>query len=828
MKKKLLWLMSILIMISITFGYVPVEASVVKKITNQELEEIITDIICWAKQGNDVLLNPLFLESAGETGGDWFPIGIGRYGYSKESYEPYLKKINEVVTARYKEDGKLHAVKATEWHRISLAVLAMGGDPTKIGTDSKGNPINLIADGSYNFVGRKSVDGQGINGAIWALISVDSLNYKIPEDARYQRDDLITLITKRQLADGGFALGGTKADPDITGMALQAFAPYYNSTTTYPAYNGEQKTIKQIVEESLKQLSLLQQKDGDYYSWGTVNVESTVQVLTALCSLGIDPYEDSRFIKNGKTLIDGILKYRCKDGGFAHSFVNDTANPSAVAAESNRMATEQTLYGLVSYYRLANNMRRLYDFRPEIQTDRFVWKDEENNIWYVSPYQKEQKEYTVKLMPKTKELVLVNLPFLPYEECNLEIGDVISVAEQKSLFIESKLDTYQLNYELAETAQVNSVETLIKLLPKPAKLSVENLEETKREVTLIQNILEENGGLQKEITLSLNKLFREVASQIEKLELNQEIDENIEDHGSKSEVKDDDAKQEVENKEENKNENKVESTGGSSSNQKVSSSEEEENKKVQQNKEQTTESALEEKSEIVSENMKFEDLIPKDMFKTVQGKDLIIEGITSGNGENRLDCSIKFYGKDIVSPMDFTVGVTCESKYKEDIEALSPEAFVIRLLHQGTLPGEALLECQTGLESGEYLLFSYDTTDKRAIYESKMNVEEGKARFVIQKNVEYFIAKGSNMNSLIEKDSTSDKTEDITVGEPEQSQNLEALQEEISNLNQSLLSMAKVNQMDTYVIAGSIVIGCIFIGVCIIIQMKLGKNAYEK
>ncbi len=46
---------------------------------------------------------------------------------------------------RYREPEKLSSV-TTEWHRIS----ASRRDPTDIGTDGDGRPINLIADGVYD------------------------------------------------------------------------------------------------------------------------------------------------------------------------------------------------------------------------------------------------------------------------------------------------------------------------------------------------------------------------------------------------------------------------------------------------------------------------------------------------------------------------------------------------------------------------------------------------------------------------------------------------------------------------------------------------------
>ena len=45
-------------------------------------------------------------------------------------------------------------------------------------------------------------------------------------------------------------------------------------------------------------MSNAQNENGGFASWGSVNSESCAQVLVALTSLGIDPTNDERFIKN--------------------------------------------------------------------------------------------------------------------------------------------------------------------------------------------------------------------------------------------------------------------------------------------------------------------------------------------------------------------------------------------------------------------------------------------------------------------------------------------------------------------------------------------------
>ncbi|MDE6189547.1 MAG: terpene cyclase/mutase family protein [Clostridia bacterium] len=333
----------------------------------EQIQEVADGIIEWKKSdvgSKDCLINDVLLRQAGSTPGDWYPIGLGRLGVA-DNQSGYLAVINDVVQKRYNTSDKLDRAKATEWHRISLAVLASGGNPRRMGDN--GN-IDLIADGTYNRVDENGVGilgRQGINGFIWGLITLDSMYYDVPQGAYYSRDDIILQILKLQLADGGWALTGTTSDPDITAMAIQSLAPYYNSEKEYDG-----KKVRTVVDEAIEWLSSVQLSSGDFYSWGMANCESTVQVVVALCSLGIDIFTDTRFIKTDgdgrqNTLYDGIMKYRTSSGGFTHSYVNDADNPSAVAGEPNTMASEQTLYGLTAIIRQQSGMRRLYDFRQE-------------------------------------------------------------------------------------------------------------------------------------------------------------------------------------------------------------------------------------------------------------------------------------------------------------------------------------------------------------------------------------------------------------------------------------------------------------------------------
>lgn len=335
---------------------------------------ISSGIVAWKKatlgiDPGDLLINADYSELAGSPSGDWYTIALSRLG-ANESYGTYLSALKAFVESLYAQPDGLGKVKATDLHRISLAILAAGGDPLSEVKNISGDSADLIADGVYDR-GRVSPLGQqGINGWIWGLIALDSMRYAVPEGAFYTRDDIIVGIISRQLADGGFALGGSISDPDITAMAIQALAPYYNSEKSYTYTSdvtGKQitATVRSVIDTAVSRLSELQLGTGDFGNYGGGSSESTSQALIALCCLGIDPFTDERFIKNGNTVFDGLMRYRNSDGGFAHS-VTDIDDGSGVrAGESNSVSGRQALCAMAALYRQSEGLRTLYDFRPE-------------------------------------------------------------------------------------------------------------------------------------------------------------------------------------------------------------------------------------------------------------------------------------------------------------------------------------------------------------------------------------------------------------------------------------------------------------------------------
>ena len=265
-------------------------------------------------------------------GSEWHILGLARSQYAgcdeifEKYYEDVVKKIKD-------SKGVLSKNKYTEYSRVIVAVKAIGRNPKNTGG----------FDVTAKLLEKENVVIQGLNGPIWALIALNTDGYA-DSSAEFKKTakEYISYILDAEKDGGGWSLNSseTNADVDITGMALTALAPYYK---------GDSR-VKESADRAVLWLSENQNSDGTYSSWGTVNSESCAQVTVALTSLGIDPNKDERFIKNGKSVIDGLLGFYT-DGGFKH----------VSTGKLNAMATEQGYYALTAYFRFTGGKTSLYD-----------------------------------------------------------------------------------------------------------------------------------------------------------------------------------------------------------------------------------------------------------------------------------------------------------------------------------------------------------------------------------------------------------------------------------------------------------------------------------
>lgn len=269
----------------------------------------------------------------GSIGGDWAVLGLARSGYTvpAQYYRDYSAAVEAYVKAC---NGVLHEKKYTEYSRVILALSSIGKDAR----DVAGYDLTKAL-GDYD-----QTVWQGVNGPIWALLALDCRNYPMPQNPQAKtqatRQMYVDYILSCQLPGGGWNLTKTgTADPDLTAMALQALARYQDQTK-----------VKQAVSQGLTCLSRLQNPDGTFSSEGVANGESCAQVMIALGELGIS-LEDARFVKNGRTLLDGLLTFYRPGQGFVHA---------AAGGGANQMACEQALMALAGLQRAQSGQNSLY------------------------------------------------------------------------------------------------------------------------------------------------------------------------------------------------------------------------------------------------------------------------------------------------------------------------------------------------------------------------------------------------------------------------------------------------------------------------------------
>lgn len=277
----------------------------------------------------------------------WNVIGLKRSGlYVPESYINLF--YSNVIAYCESKDWQITRAKYSDYSKLILALTAIGVDAR----DVMGH--NLLA----YLSDYENVSRQGNNGTIWALIALKSNPaYEIPEDPSAVQQNSEELLVKKivgmQCQDGGWTLMGTTGDSDMTGMAMQALASYYNKD------GYEDVTV--AIDKGLAWIEKNQLSSGGFGTMNTETSESVAQIITALCGVGIDCGEDVRFIKNGKWPMTGLFQYYMPEGGFMHVAADAGNNGGGAGGIIDGMATEQGLYATVAYRRFLDGETFLYD-----------------------------------------------------------------------------------------------------------------------------------------------------------------------------------------------------------------------------------------------------------------------------------------------------------------------------------------------------------------------------------------------------------------------------------------------------------------------------------
>lgn len=270
----------------------------------------------------------------GAIGGEWIFVGMDKSGAGIED-SGKAAYMDALASLLKENDGVLDSRKRTEYSRTIIGLSAIGEDAADVAGYNLFEPLEDFQQVVY----------QGINGPIWAVIAADSQEYNLKTKGKY-----IDYILDNQLESGGWALMGDQADTDITAMAISALAPYYADENREPGGDKTRQDICDAIDKAVTCLSEMQSENGEFVSFGTETSESCSQVIIALSSLGINPQEDERFIKGGKSPVDVLMSYQNKDKYFSHE----------KGEESNAMATEQAFLAITSIKCMESGQGQLY------------------------------------------------------------------------------------------------------------------------------------------------------------------------------------------------------------------------------------------------------------------------------------------------------------------------------------------------------------------------------------------------------------------------------------------------------------------------------------
>lgn len=336
---------------------------------------------------------------------EWNIFSILRSGATIEQgkldkyYESVVKQLNTSSTN----------MRVTDLARVALALEAMGKNPTDVGG------FNVL-EAIYN---HKDMMTDSSNCPIFGLLALDGRNYEIPKDAKWSRKNLVEQILKFQKASGGFGLSldNDTTGIDMTGMALQALAPYYDNSA-YPE-------VKPAVDKALKHFKDNITINAGFLDMGSENSCTTAQVLTAVSALNIDPtVKENGFVQNGNNMISNLHTYK-KDAGFAWH----------ATMQGQEMATQQVTYALVAYQRMEEGQTRLYDFtdvpeeKPSVdpeEEDKKAAKEVEDQIKAIGEVTLESKSaieaarVAYENLSETQKKLVTNLETLTKAETELK------------------------------------------------------------------------------------------------------------------------------------------------------------------------------------------------------------------------------------------------------------------------------------------------------------------------------------------------------------------------------------------------------------------------
>jgi len=230
--------------------------------------------------------------------------------------------------------------------------------------------VNLVSE-LYN----RNLDDFLVNDGIYGLLAykfanLDDANYKI------KKDTLKNYILQSAIKDSNGNVTGWSYDPstktadaDMTGAAISALSPYYNS--------GDKEVIS-AVDSAIKHLNDIENDNG--YIAGTYGYSSETNAfaIMGLLSVNVTPYGSTKlsngevnFAKSKGNLVDAFLSYKTSNGQYKHNLSDE---------EGNDFSTEEAFRALVSLNEFSKNKGAYNYYESNIKAaDLPVYNASSNN-----------------------------------------------------------------------------------------------------------------------------------------------------------------------------------------------------------------------------------------------------------------------------------------------------------------------------------------------------------------------------------------------------------------------------------------------------------------
>ena len=283
-----------------TIDEVPVTEEIsIPEITEEENKEE-------EKEERDELISAL-LENIAKTYTDkssyWEVMDMGAY----KKYAPETEAVLSDAAVRAFITTSIKAVsesdKDADLAKAILALTAQGKDATRLYKVNSNTPVDAV----------KKMSNTEHSTSVWSapytLAAYNRNEYK-------NRDKELSLVNALLASQGENGAWDEYGTIDTTANAIAGLSFYLNDEDS-----ALKASVNEAIEAALTYLSVQQNEDGSFSdSWSGRNSNSTAMVAIALAAAGVDVEEDTRFIKNGNSIIDGLLSFALEDNsGFGHT-----------------------------------------------------------------------------------------------------------------------------------------------------------------------------------------------------------------------------------------------------------------------------------------------------------------------------------------------------------------------------------------------------------------------------------------------------------------------------------------------------------------------------